>query len=83
MFRPHSVFFSGSSPIVTFDVRACSDRCCSVPPTWKFFEKSYSQFKPTIVLRCMPYSVFDSSDTLTLVPASIMLWLRMVTSPAL
>ena len=82
MFRPHSVFFSGSEPMVTFDVRACSDRCCSVPPIWKSFEKSYSQLKPNIRLRCMPYSVFDSSDTLTFVPASMMLWFRMVTSPA-
>ena len=81
-FRPHKVFFSGSEPIVTFDVSACSLRCCSVPPNWKFFEKSYSQLKPIIRLRCMPYSVFDSSDTLTLVPASMMLWFRMVTSPA-
>ena len=48
------VLFSGSSPIDTFDVRACSDRCISVPPIWKFFVKSYSQFTPIIVLRCMP-----------------------------
>ena len=82
MFSPHKVFFSGSEPMVTFDVSVCSLRCCSVPPIWKFLVKSYSQLKPTIVLRCMPYSVFDSSDTLTEVPASMMLWLRMVTSPA-
>ena len=82
MFTPHSVFFSGSEPIVTFDVRACSDRCCSVPPICRFFEKSYSQLKPNIRLRCMPYSVSLSNDTLTLVPASMILWFRMVTSPA-
>ena len=82
MLAPHRVFFSGSEPMETFDVRACSDRCCSVPPICRFFEKSYSQLKPNIVLRCMPYSVFDSKDTLTLVPASIMLWFKMVTSPA-
>ena len=35
-----------------------------------------------MVLRCMPYSEFDSIETLTLVPASMMLWFRMVTSPA-
>ncbi len=81
-FSPHSVFFKGSDPMTTFDVSACSDRCCSVPPIWKFFEKSYSQLTPNIRFRCMPYSVFDSSDTLTLVPASMMLWFRMVTSPA-
>ena len=51
---PHSVFFSGSAPIATFDVSVCSVRCCSVPPIWKFFEKSYSQLKPSIVLRCIP-----------------------------
>ena len=73
MFAPQRVFFSGSEPMTTFDVSACSLRCCSVPPIWKSFEKSYSQLKPIIVLRCMPYSVFDSSETLTLVPASIML----------
>ena len=68
--------------MVTFEVSVCSLRCCNVPPIWKFLVKSYSQLKPTIVLRCIPYSVLDSSDTLTEVPASMMLWLRMVTSPA-
>ena len=82
MFSPHSVFFKGSEPIVTFDVSACSLKCCSVPPIWKSFEKSYSQLKPNIRLRCIPYSLLLSSDTLTFVPASMMLWLRMVTSPA-
>ena len=81
-FKPQMVLLSGSSPMATFEMRACSERCISVPPNWKFFEKSYSQFTPTIVLRCMPYSVSDSNDTLTLVPASMMLWFRMVTSPA-
>ena len=54
MFRPQMVLFSGSSPMPTFDVSACSERCISVPPRMKFFEKSYSQFTPYIVLRCMP-----------------------------
>ena len=40
--------------MVTFEVSACSERCISVPPSWKFFEKSYSQFTPIIVFRCMP-----------------------------
>ena len=44
----------GSEPIVTFEVSACSERCINVPPSWKFFEKSYSQFTPSMVLRCMP-----------------------------
>ncbi len=79
---PHSVFFSGSAPMLTFDVSVCSLRCSSVPPNWKFLENSYSQLKPIIVLRCMPYSALLSSDTLTFVPASMMLWFRMVTSPA-
>ena len=54
MLSPQMVLLSGSVPIVTFEVRACSCRCISVPPSWKFFENSYSQFTPTIVLRCMP-----------------------------
>ena len=70
---PQMVLLNGSAPIVTFEVRACSWRCISVPPIWKFFENSYSQFTPTIVLRCTPLSVFDSSDTFTSVPASRML----------
>ena len=37
---------------------------------------------PSIVFRCMPYSVFDSNETFTFVPASIILWFRIVTSPA-
>ena len=81
-FRPQRVLLSGSSPIDTFEMSACSWRWSSVPPNWKFFENSYSQFTPIIVLRCIPYSVFDSNDTLTFVPASMMLWFRMVTSPA-
>ena len=51
MFTPHSVLFSGSEPIFTLVVRACSDRCCNVPLIWKFLEKLYSQFMPNIVLR--------------------------------
>ena len=51
---PQIVLFSGSLPIVTFEVSACSDRCWNVPPIWKFFEKSYSQFNPSIVLRDIP-----------------------------
>ena len=53
-FKPQMVLFSGSSPIDTFDVSACSDRCISVPPRIRSFEKSYSQFTPYIVLRCIP-----------------------------
>ena len=49
MFTPHSVLLSGSDPIVTFEVRACSERCCNVPLIWKFLEKSYSQLIPNIV----------------------------------
>ena len=82
MFSPQMVLLRGSSPIVTFEVKACSCRCIMVPPICRFFDNSYVQLSPSIVLRCMPYSVSDSSDTLTLVPASIMLWFRMVTSPA-
>ena len=37
--------------MLTLVVRACSLRCMKVPPNWKFFEKSYSQLSPTIVLR--------------------------------
>ena len=51
---PHSMLLSGSEPMATFDVSACSCRCCSVPLSWKFLEKSYSQFTPNIVLRIMP-----------------------------
>ena len=54
MFTPQSVLFSGSLPIATFVVSACSERCCSVPLSWKFFEKSYSQFTPNIVFRSCP-----------------------------
>ncbi len=49
MFKPQRVLFSGSEPIVTFVVNACSERCWNVPLIWKFFEKSYSQFRPIIV----------------------------------
>ena len=49
---PHKVLLSGSEPIATFVVSDCSDRCWNVPLSWKFFEKSYSQLSPTIVLRC-------------------------------
>ena len=54
MFNPHRVFFKGSEPMTTFEVRACSERCWNVPPIWKFLEKSYSQLTPNIRLRCMP-----------------------------
>ena len=76
------VLLSGSLPIATLVVSACSLRCCSVPPSWKFLEKSYCQFMPNIVLRCILKSVFDSSETLIGVPASMRLWLSMRTSPA-
>ena len=81
-FSPHMVLLRGSDPIVTFEVCACSCKCINVPPIWKLFEKSYSQFNPNIVLRRVLYSVFDSNDTFTFVPASMMLWFRIVTSPA-
>ena len=67
------VLLKGSSPMVTFEVSACSLRCISVPPIVRLLESSYSQLTPNMVLRCIPYSVSDSSDTFTLVPASIML----------
>ncbi len=51
--KPKSVLLMGSAPMVTFVVRLCSLRCCSVPLIWKFLEKSYSQFRPKSVLRCM------------------------------
>ena len=54
MFTPHRVLFRGSLPMFTLVVSACSDRCCTVPDSWKFFEKSYSQFMPNMVLRCWP-----------------------------
>ena len=53
-FRPHIVLLNGSLPIDTFEVSACSERCITVPPNWRLFESSYSQFSPTIVLRCIP-----------------------------
>ena len=49
--RPQMVLFSGSLPMLTFEVRACSERCISVPLNRKFLLKSYSQFTPNIVLR--------------------------------
>ena len=52
--KPTMVLLMGSAPIATFVVRLCSLRCCTVPLIWKFFEKSYSQFSPKSVLRCMP-----------------------------
>ena len=52
--KPTRVFLRGSAPMVTLVVRACSVRCCRVPLIWKFFEKSYSQFTPNMVLRICP-----------------------------
>ena len=49
--KPMMVLLTGSAPMVTLLVRACSPRCCNVPESWKFFEKSYSQFMPNMVLR--------------------------------
>jgi len=80
---PHNVLLSGSLPIDTLVVSDCSERCCSVPESCRFLEKSYSQFMPNIVFRSCAYSVWLSNDTFTVVPASMILWLRMVTSPAL
>ena len=54
MFTPQIVLFSGSEPMATFVVSDCSERCCTVPLSWKFFEKSYSQFMPSMVLRICP-----------------------------
>ena len=51
MLSPQRVLFSGSEPIDTFVVSACSDKCWIVPLIWKFFEKSYCQFSPKNVLR--------------------------------
>ncbi len=51
MFKPQRVLLSGSEPMLTFVVRACSDRCCIVPLSWKSFEKSYCQLSPSIVFR--------------------------------
>ena len=82
-FKPHRVLLSGSIPIDTLVLRGCSERCCSVPDSWKLLEKSYSQFMPSMVLRSCMYSDWLSNDTFTAVPASMILWLRMVTSPAL
>ena len=82
-FRPYMVLTSGSSPMVTLLVSGFSFRCMNVPPIWKLGLKSYIQLSPAMVLRCMLYSVLLSNCTLTLVPASIMLWLMMVTVPML
>ena len=76
------MLLSGSLPMVTFDVSDCSLSLWNVPLSWKSLVKSYSQFTPYMVFRCMPYSVSVSSDTFIDVPASMMLWFRMVTSPA-
>ena len=81
MLRPHSVFFSGSSPIDTLLVSGFSFKYIRVPPSLKSFEKSYAQFMPNIVLRCMLNTVLLSIDTFTGVPASRMLWLMTVTVP--
>ena len=54
MFKPQMVLLSGSEPMFTLLVRACSERCWNVPESWKSFEKSYSQFIPNIVLRSCP-----------------------------
>ena len=51
MLMPQMVLFSGSLPMFTFEVNACSERCISVPLSWKFLLKSYSQLTPNIVLR--------------------------------
>ena len=82
MFSPQSMLLSGSLPMVTFEVSDCSLSFWNVPLSWKSLEKSYSQFTPYMVFLCIPYSVSVSSETFTDVPASMMLWLRMVTSPA-
>ena len=82
-FTPHIVLLRGSLPIATLVVKGFSPRCMSVPPTWKFLEKSYCQLNPNMVLRCMPYSVLLSRLTLTGVPASRMLLLRILTIPEL
>ena len=68
--------------MVTLEVSDCSESFWNVPLICRSLEKSYSQLRPIKVLRCMPYSVSLSNDTFTDVPASMMLWLRMVTSPA-
>ena len=80
--RPQSMLLSGSEPMVTFDVSGCSWRRWNVPPMKKSLVKSYSKLMPNIVLRVMPKSVLLSRLTFTLVPASMILWLSIVTSPA-
>ena len=77
---PIMVLLKGSLPIATLDVSDCSVRCINVPPKIKFLLKSYCQFKPSMVLRSKLSPVL-SRLTLTAVPASMMLWLRIVTSP--
>ena len=53
-FTPQMVLLSGSAPIATFVVRACSERCLNVPLIWKFLLKSYSQFMPNMVFLDCP-----------------------------
>ena len=79
--KPHKKFCKGSEPMSTFDVSGFSESDISVPPNLKSSEKSYFQLSPRTVLRCMLNRVLLSSDTCTSVPASIMLWLRIVTVP--
>ena len=80
--KPHKKFCNGSEPISTFVVKGFSVSDINVPPNWKSSEKSYFQFRPSTVLRCILNRVLLSSETSTLVPASMMFWLRMVTVPA-
>ena len=51
--KPHRKFCNGSDPMSTFEVRGFSVNDISVPPNLKLSEKSYFQFKPSTVLRCM------------------------------
>ena len=54
IFTPQRVLLSGSAPMFTFVVSACSLRCWNVPDNWKSREKVYSQFNPSMVFRCCP-----------------------------
>ncbi len=51
---PHRMLLSGSEPIVTFDVRACSCRYWNVPLSENSFVKSYCQLNPIIVFLVIP-----------------------------
>ena len=53
-FTPQRVLLSGSAPMATLVVSACSERWRSVPLIWKFLLKSYSQLMPNMVFLDCP-----------------------------